>query len=225
MSTVNPLNIERLKKYGRCGEIIYGMDDNMAKRHHSTAPQTDTVEPMSILQPDGTVKHFIHIAGADGSSRYVPEDGTDVYVRWQSKLKTIIELFPSGSICKIHLDDIGTIQAVIHEINFSTLHLEPALCIEFFKLEDIIASPAEPSPIMQTCVIYIPEQIESIDSSDAAEMSRELIKNEMIAIKKRLSALKDNLRQLSRLRNSRDLTSRLVSEIDRKYHALVQSLK
>ena len=56
-------------------------------------------------------------------------------------------------------------------------------------------------------------------------MSRELIKNEMLAIKKQIAALKDNLRRLSRLRNSGDSTSRLFSEIDRKYRLFVQSLE
>jgi hypothetical protein len=56
-------------------------------------------------------------------------------------------------------------------------------------------------------------------------MSRELIKNEMLAIKKQIAALKDNLRQLSRLKNSEGSTSRLVSEIDRKYRAFARSLE
>ena len=255
MATVNPPDIERPKKYGRCGEIIYDLDDNMAE--HSTAPQgygvhtsqapvipnplnprpaIDTVQPMSILQLDETVKHVlptqqpIHVE-ADGSSRYVSERRTDVYGRRQSTLKMIIEMFPPGSICKIYLYDIGTVQAVIHGIKFSNIHLEPALYIEFFKLEDVLALPAETLPdtlspysIIQSCFIYEPRQIESINSSDAAETFREFIKNEMLAIKKQIAVLKNNLRQFSRLRNSRDSTSRLVSEIDRKYHALVQSL-
>lgn len=256
MATVNPPDIERPKKYGRCGEIIYDLDNNMAE--HSTAPQVygvhtsqapvipnplefqpviDTVQSMSILQSDETVKHVLHTqqpihVEADGSSRYVSERRTDVYGRRQSTLKMIIEMFPPGSICKIYLYDIGTVQAVIHGIKFSNIHLEPALYIEFFKLEDVFALPAEITPdtlsqypIMQSCVIYNLGQIESIDSSDAAEISRELIKNEMLAIKKQIAALKGNLRRLSRLRNSRDSTSGLVSEIHRKYQALVQSLE
>ena len=242
MATVNPPDIERPKKYGRCGEIIYDLDNNMAE--HSTAPQVygvhtdqipvipnplnprlaiDTVQPMSIVQSDGTVKYM--------NSTQQPIHA-DVRIHRQSNLKTIIETFPPGSICKIYLDDMGTVQALIHRIKFSTAHFEPALHIEFFKLEDVFALPAEITPdtlsqypIMQSCVIYNLGQIESIDSSDAAEMSRELIKNEMLVIKKQIATLKDNLRRLSRLRNSRDSTSGLVSEIHRKYQALVQSLE
>ena len=128
---------------------------------------------------------------------------------------------------------MGTVQAVIHRIEFSNDdYLGPALHIEFFKLKDVLAMPAEASPDtlshdlnMQSCVICNLGQIEIIDSSDAAEMSRELIKNEMLVIKKQIAALKDNLRRLSRLRNSRDSTSRLFREIDRKYRLFVQSLE
>ena len=254
MGRVIPPDIERPKKYGRYGEITHDLVDNITKQYYDTAPQADAVQalqapgsfeqPISILQPipilqaDGTVKYVLPtqqptpIAEADGSSRYVSGWGTDIYGRQQSKLKTIIEMFPSGSICKIHLDDTDAFQAVIHGIKFSTAHLEPALHIEFFKLEDVLAMPAETSPdtlsqypVIQSCVIYNPGQIESIDSSDAAEMSRELIKNEMLAIKKQIAALKDNLRQLSRLKNSGDSTSRLVSEIDRKYRTFARSLE
>lgn len=244
MATVNPSYIERLKKYGRCRENIYDLDDNMAKKGYDNAPQVygvqtsqvpvilnpldprpaiDTIQPMTIRQSDGTVEHVLP---AQQSIH------TDVRIYMHAKLKTIIEMFPPGSICEIYLPDIDPYRAVIHKIEFSTVHLEPALHIDFFKLEDVLAMPDETSPdtlsqypIMQSCVIYIPEQIENIDSSDAAEMPRELIKNEMLAIKKQISALKDNLRRLSRLRNSRDSTSRLFSEIDRKYHALVRSFR
>ena len=248
MGRVNPPDIERPKTFGyKYGEIT--------KQYYDAAWQADAVQalqapgslenpvpvniqPIPILQADGTVKYVlptqqpIPIAEADGSSRYVPGWGTDIYGRQQSKLKTIIEMFEPGSICKIHLDDTDAFQAVIHGIKFSTAHLEPALHIEFFKLEDVLAMPAETSPdtlsqypVIQSCIIYNPGQIESIDSSDAAEMSRELIKNEMLAIKKQIAALKDNLRQLSRLRNSEGSTSRLVSEIDRKYRAFARSLE
>ena len=256
MSRVIPPDIERPKTFGyKYGEITHDLVDNMAKQYYDAAWQADAVQtlqapgslenpvpvniqPIPILQADGTVKYVlptqqpIPIAEADGSSRYVPGWGTDIYGRQQSKLKTIIEMFEPGSICKIHLDDTDAFQAVIHGIKFSTAHLEPALHIEFFKLEDVLAMPAETSPdtlsqypVIQSCVIYNPGQIESIDSSDAAEMSRELIKNEMLAIKKQIAALKDNLRQLSRLRNSEGSTSRLVSEIDRKYRAFARSLE
>ena len=258
MATVNPLNIERPKKYGRYGEIIYDLDDNMAEQDYDNAPQVygiqtsqvpvilnpldprpaiDTIQSMTIRQSDGTVEHVLPTqqtiyAEADGSSRYVPVWMSDVRTHKHGKLKAIIEMFPSGSICKIYLPDIDPFWAIINKIEFSTTHLEPALYIEFFKIEDILAMPDETSPdtlsqypIIQGCVIYIPEQIESFDSSDVAEMSRELIKNEMNAIKKHIAALKDNLRQLSRLKNSGDSTSRLFSEIDRKYHALVRSLE
>ena len=255
MGRVIPPDIERPKKHERYGEIIHDLVDNMAKQYYDAAWQADAVQtlqapgslenpvpvniqPIPILQADGTIKYVlptqqpIPIAEADGSSRYVPGWGTDIYGRQQSKLKTIIEMFEPGSICKIHLDDTDAFQAVIHGIKFSTAHLEPALHIEFFKLEDVLAMPAETSPdtlsqypVIQSCVIYNPGQIESIDSSDAAEMSRELIKNEMLAIKKQIAALKDNLRQLSRLRNSEGSTSRLVSEIDRKYRAFARSLE
>ena len=250
MATVNPSYIERPKKYGRYGEIIRDLDDNMAEQDYDNAPQVygvhttvisnppvsqpaiDIIHPISIVQSDGTVMSFFRVTEADGSSRYVSEQELDIYGRQKSKLDTIIEMFPPGSICKIYLPDIDPYRAIINKIEFSTVHLEPALHIDFFKLEDVLAMPDETSPdtlsqypIMQSCVIYIPEQIENIDSSDAAEMPRELIKNEMLAIKKQISALKDNLRQLSRIRNSRDSTSRLFSEIDRKYHALVQSFR
>ena len=244
MATVIPPIIERPKKSGHCGEIINDLDVNMAKQYYydnapkiygihtdqiqvipnplNPRPPIDKDHPMSIVQSDGTVKYM--------NSTQQPIHA-DVRIHRQSKLKTIIETFPPGSICKIYLDDMGTVQAVIHRIKFSTAHFEPALHIEFFKLEDVLTLPAETSldtlsqyPIMQSCVIYNPEQIEIIDSSDAAETFREFIKNEMLAIKKQIAALKVNLRRLSRLRNSRDSTSRLVSEIYRKYHALVQSL-
>ena len=78
---------------------------------------------------------------------------------------------------------------------------------------------------MESCVIYNLGQIEVIDSSDVAEMYREFIKNEMLVIKKQIAALKDNLRQLSRLKNSGVSTSGLVSEIDRKYRAFVRNLE
>ena len=78
---------------------------------------------------------------------------------------------------------------------------------------------------MESCVIYNIGQIEVIDSSDVAEMYRELIKNEMLAIKKYIATLKDNLRQLSRLKNSGVSTSELFSEIDRKYRAFVRNLE
>ena len=128
---------------------------------------------------------------------------------------------------------MGTVQAVIHRIEFSNDdYLGPALHIEFFKLKDVLAMPAEASPDtlsqymnMESCVIYNLGQIEVIDSSDVAEMYRELIKNEMLAIKKYIATLKDNLRRLSRLKNSGGSTSGLVSEIHRKYQALVQSLE
>lgn len=79
MATVNPPDIERPKKYGRCGEIIHNSDDNIAKQN-STAPQVygvqtsqapvilnpleprpaiDIIHPMSIPQSDGTVKHVL----------------------------------------------------------------------------------------------------------------------------------------------------------------------
>ena len=257
MGKVIPPDIKRPKKHGRYGEIIHDLVDNMAKRYYDTAPQADavrtrqdpvilnpldprpaidTIQPIPIFQSDGTVKYVLptqqFIPTPEAKSRYVPEWGTDIYGRQQSKLKTIIEMFPSGSICKIHLDDTDAFQAVIHEIKFSTANIDPALHIEFFKLEDVLAMPVETSPdtlsqypAIQSCIIYNPGQIESIDSSDAAEMSRELIKNEMLAIKKQIAALKDNLRQLSRLRNSEGSTSRLVSEIDRKYRAFARSLE
>ena len=260
MARVKPSHIERPKKLGRCGENIHDLDYIMAKKEYVNAPQADAVQtsqepvipnplvprpaigtinhPMAIHQSDETVEHVlptqraIHITGTDGSSRYVPECGTDIYGRLKSKFKTIIEMLPSGSICKIYLPDIDPYWAIINKIEFSTTHLEPALYIEFFKIEDILAMPDETTPdtlsqypIIQSCVIYIPEQIESIDSSDAAEMSRELIKNEMIVIKKQIAALKDNLRRLSRLRNSRESTSGLVSEIDQKYRVFVRNLE
>ena len=223
MARIKPSHIERPKKLGRCGENIHDLDDNMAK--HSIAPQADGTDKYLLLPTQQT----IYAEAADDSSRYVP-----VWTRThrQSKFKTIIEMFPSGSICKIYLPDIDPYLAIINKIEFSTTHLEPALYIEFFKIEDILAMPDETSPDtlsqypgIQMCTIYIPEQIESIDLSDAAEMSKELIKNEMNAIKKQIAALKNNLRQLSRLRNSGDSTSRLFSEIDRKYHALIRNFR
>ena len=239
MATVNPPDIERPKKYGRCGEIIHDLDNNMAE--HSTAPQVygvhtsqtpvipnplnprpaiDTVQPMSILQSDGTVKYVLPTQQSIH---------TDVRIYLQAKFKTIIEMFPPGSICKIHMDDTVAYWTVIHRIELSTTHLEPALYIEFFNLEDIIAMLVETSlsqyPLIQMCSICDPGQIESIDSSEVVEMSRKLIKNEMLDIKRQITALKDNLRQLNRLRNSRDLTSRMVSEIEQEYQALVQSLE
>lgn len=245
MATVIPPIIERPKKSGHCGEIINDLDVNMAKQYYydnapkiygihtdqiqvipnplNPRPPIDKDHPMSILQSNRTDKHILSTQQSIH---------TDVRIHLQAKLKTIIEMFPPGSICKIYLDDMGTVQAVIHRIEFSTTHLDPALYIEFFKLKDVLALPAETSldtlsqyPIMQSCVIYNPEQIEIIDSSDAAEMSRELIKNEMLAIKKQIAALKDNLRRLSRLKNSRGSTSGIVGEIDRKYHALARSLE
>lgn len=225
MATVNPPDIERFKKYGRCGEIIYDSDDNMAKQH-STAPQVYGVHTTQVPKDFG-----IPIAETDSPSRDVSKRGIDIYRQRQAKLKTIIEMFPPGSICKIRLPDIDAYRTVIYRIEFSTTHIDPALHIEFFKLEDILAMPDETSPdtlsqypVIQLCTIYDPRQIESIDSSEAAEMSREFIKNKILAIKKEIVALKDNLRRLSRLRNSGDSTSRLFSEIDRKYYALMQSL-
>ena len=250
MGRVIPPDIKRPKKYG---EII----NDLSEQYYNTAPRADavqtlqapvilnpldprpaidTIQPIPIFQSDGTVKYVLptqqFIPTPEAKSRYVPEWGTDIYGRQQSNLKTIIEMFPSGSICKIHLDDTDAFQAVIHEIKFSTANIDPALHIEFFKLEDVLAMPAETSsdtlsqyPAIQSCIIYNPGQIESIDSSDAAEMSRELIKNEMLTIKKQIAALKDNLRQLSRLKNSEGSTSRLVNEINRKYHAFARSLE
>lgn len=227
MATVNPPDIGRTKKYyGRNGEIIHDLDNNMAE--HSTAPQVYGVHTSQAP------KSFeIPIAEADGPSRDVSKRPiVDIYKQRQAKLKTIIEMFPSGSICKIHLPDIDAYRTVIHRIEFSTTHLDPALHIEFFKLEDILAMPDETSPdtlsqypCIQMCTIYDPRQIESIDSSEAAEMSREFIKNEILDIKKEIVELKDNLRRLSRLRNSGDSTSRLFSRIDMKYYALIRSLE
>ena len=239
MATVNPPGIERFKKYGRYGEIIRDSDDNMTE--HSIAPQVygvqtsqvpvilnpldprpaiDTVQPMSILQSDGTVKHVLPTQQSIH---------TDVRIHQQAKFKTIIEMFPPGSICKIHMDDTVAYRTVIHRIEFSTTHINPELYIEFFNLEDIIAMLVETSlsqyPLIHRLTIYDPGQIESIDSSEVAEMSKKIIKNEMLDIKRDITALKDNLRKLNRLRNSRDLTSRLVSEIDQKYPALVRSLE
>ena len=241
MRTVNPPDIERPKKSGRCGEIIYGLDNNMAKQYHSTVQSIQAsaipnppdsrpaIEPIFIGQSDGTVKSIIRVNETDGSSRYVSEQELDIYGRRKSKLETIIEMFPPGSICKIHMDDTVAYRTVIHGIEFSTIHLEPTLYIEFFNLEDIITMLVDTSlsqyPLIHRITIYEPGQIKSIDSSEVVEMSRELIKNEMLDIKRQIAALKDNLRQLNRLRNSRDLTSRLFSKIDRNYHALVQSLK
>ena len=247
MATVNPTYIERPKKSGHCGENIHDLEHIMAKKEYDNAPKVygvhttvisnppvfqPAIEPICIEQSDGTVKSVIRVNEADGSSRYVSEQELDIYGRRKSKLETFIEMLPPGSICKIYLDDIGTVQVIIHRIKICTAHFEPALHIEFFKLKDVIAMPADASPdtlshdlIMQSCVICNLGQIEIIDSSDAAEMSRELIKNEMLVIKKQIAALKDNLRRLSRLRNSRDSTSGLFSEIDRKYRLFVQSLE
>lgn len=51
MATVNPLDIGRPKKYGRCGEIIHDSDDNMAKQYYyDTDLQTDAVQ--TIQAPD-----------------------------------------------------------------------------------------------------------------------------------------------------------------------------
>lgn len=227
MARVKPSHIERPKKLGRCGENIHDLDNNMAE--HSTAPQVDGTDKYLLLPTQQT----IYAEAADGSSKYVPVWASDVRIHRQSEFQTIIEMFPPGSICRIYLYDKGTVQAVIHGIKFSTNdYLGPALHIEFFNLKDVFALSAETSPdtlsqypIIQSCVIYNLGQIESIDSSDAVEISRELIKNEMLAIKKQIAALKENLRRLSRLRNSRDSTSGLVSEIHRKYQALVQSLE
>lgn len=257
MGRVIPPDIQRPKKHERYGEIMHDLVGNMTNQYYDTAPPADavqtlqapvilnpldprpaidTIQPIPILQSDGTVKYVLptqqSIPTPEAKSKFALGWGTDIYGRQQSKLKTIIEMFPSGSICKIHLDDTDAFQAVIHEIKFSTANIDPALHIEFFKLEDVLAMPAETSPdtlsqhpAIQSCIIYNPGQIESIDSSDAAEMSRELIKNEMLAIKKQIAALKDNLRQLSRLKNSEGSTSRLVSEIDRKYRAFARSLE
>lgn len=241
MATVNPPYIERPKKYGRCGEIIYDLGDNMAKKEYDNAPKVygvqtsqvpvilnpldprpaiDIIHPMSILQSDGTVKHVLPTQQSIH---------TDVRIHHQAKFKTIIEMFPPGSICKIHMDDTVVYRTVIHGIEFSTTHINPELYIEFFNLEDIIAMMVETSlsqyPLIHRLTIYDPGQIESIDSSEVAEMSKKIIKNEMLDIKRDITALKDNLRQLNRLRNSRDLTSRLVSEIDQEYPALVRSLE
>lgn len=124
MATVNPPYIERPKKSGHCGENIHDLEYIMAKKEYDNAPQVygvhttvisnppvfqPAIEPICIEQSDGTVKSVIRVNEADGSSRYVPEEGIDVCVRWQAKLKKIIEMFPPGSICKIHLPDIGTI--------------------------------------------------------------------------------------------------------------------
>lgn len=239
MTTVNPPDIKRSKKYGRYGEIIRDSDDNMTE--HSTAPRVygvqtsqvpvilnpldprpaiDIVQPIPILQSDGTVKHVLPTQQSIH---------TDVRIHQQAKLKTIIEMFPPGSICKIHMDDTVAYRTVIHKIEFSTTHINPELYIEFFNLEDIIAMLVETSlsqyPLIHRLTIYDPGQIESIDSSEVAEMSKKIIKNEMLDIKRDITALKDNLRKLNRLRNSRDLTSRLVSEIDQNYSALVRSLE
>jgi len=257
MGKVKAVEIKRPKKHGHYGEITHDLVDNMVKQYYDTVPQVDavqtlqapvilnpldprptidTIQPIPIFQSDGTVKYVLptqqSIPTPEAKSRFVLGWGTDIYGRQQSNLKTIIEMFPPGSICKIHLDDTDAFQAVIHEIKFSTSDIDPALHIEFFKLEDVLAMPAETSPdtlsqypAIQSCIIYNPGQIEGIDSSDAAEMSRELIKNEMLAIKKQIAALKDNLRQLSRLKNSEGSTSRLVNEINRKYHAFARSLE
>lgn len=241
MATVNPPDIERPKKYGRCGEIIHDLDYIMGKMEYDNAPKIygihtdqilvnpnplnprlpfDKVQPMTIRQSDGTVEHVLP------SQQSIH---TDVRIHKQAKIKTIIEMFPPGSICKIHMDDTVAYRTVIHRIEFSTTHIEPELYIEFFNLEDIIAMLVETSlsqyPLIHRLTIYDPGQIESIDSSEVAEMSKKIIKNEMIDIKRDITALKDNLRKINRLRNSRDLTSRLVSEIDQEYPALVQSLE
>ena len=240
MARVKPSHIERPKKLGRIRETIHELDDNIAKQY-STAPQVygvqtsqvpvilnpldprpaiDIIHPMSILQSDGTVKHVLPTQQPIHA---------DVRIHKQAKIKTIIEMFPPGSICKIHMDDTVAYRTVIHGIEFSTTHINPELYIEFFNLEDIIAMMVETSlsqyPLIHRLTIYDPGQIESIDSSEVAEMSKKIIKNEMLDIKRDITALKDNLRQLNRLRNSRDLTSRLVSEIDQEYPALVRSLK
>ena len=257
MARVKPSHIERPKKLGRCGENIHDLDYIMAKKEYVNAPQADAVQtsqepvisnalasrpaigtinqPMSILQSDGTDKYLllptqqtIYAEAADGSSKYVPVWASDVRTHRQSTFKMIIETLPPGSICKLYLDNIDAFQAVIHRIEFSTDdYLGPALHIEFFKLKDVLAMPAEASPDtlsqymnIESCVIYNLGQIEVIDSSDVAEMYRELIKNEMLAIKKYIATLKDNLRRLSRLRNSKDLASRLINEIDRTYRGL-----
>ena len=261
MARVKPSHIERPKKLGRCGENIHDLDYIMAKKEYVNDSQADAVQtsqepvipnplvprpaigtinhPMTIHRSDGTVEHVIptqqtiYAEAADGSSKYVPVWASDVRTHRQSTFKTIIEMLPPGSICKLYLDNIDAFQAVIHRIEFSTDdYLGPALHIEFFNLKDVFALSAETSPdtlsqypIMQSCVIYNLGQIESIDSSDAAEMCRELIKNEMLAIKKYIATLKDNLRQLSRLKNSGVSTSGLVSEIDRKYRAFVRNLE
>ena len=247
MARVKPSHIERPKKLGRIRETIHELDDNMAKKEYDNAPKVygvhttyisnppvsqPAIEPIFIEQSDGTVKSFISVNEADGSSRYVSEQELDIYGRRKSKLETFIEMLPPGSICKIYLDDIGTVQAIIHRIKICTAHFEPALHIEFFKLKDVIAMPADASPDtlsqymnIESCVIYNLGQIEVIDSSDVAEMYREFIKNEMLVIKKQIAALKDNLRQLSRLKNSGVSTSGLVSEIDRKYRAFVRNLE
>ena len=253
MARVKPSHIERPKKLGRCGENIHDLDYIMAKKEYVVnAPQADAVQtsqepvipnplvprpaigtinhPMTIHRSDETVEHVlptqraIHITGSDGSSRYVPEWASDVRTHKHAKLKAIIEMFPSGSICKIHTCDTVAYQTVIHRIKFSTTHLEPVLHIEFFNLEDIIALLVDTSlsqyPLIHRLTIYDPGQIESIDSLEVAEMLRKLIKNEMLDIKRQIAALKDNLRQINRLRNSRDLASRLINEIDRTYRGL-----
>ena len=262
MARVKPSHIERPKKLGRCGENIHDLDYIMAKKEYVNALQADAVQtsqesvipnplvprpaigtinhPMTIHRSDDTDKYLllptqqtIYAEAADGSSRYVPVWTSDVRTHRQSTFKMIIETLPPGSICKLYLDNIDAFQALIHRIEFSADdYLGPALHIEFFKLKDVLAMPAEASPDtlsqdmnIESCVIYNLGQIEVIDSSDVAEMYRELIKNEMLAIKKYIATLKDNLRRLSRLKNSGVSTSGLFSEIDRKYQALVQSLE
>ena len=163
MATVKPPVIERPKKSGRNRENIHDLDDNMAE--HSIAPQVygvqtsqepvipnplesrpaiDIIQSMSLLQSDGTDDKYLLptqqtiYAEADDSSRYFPVWASDVRTHQLSKFQTIIEMFPPGSICKIYLPDIDPYWAIINKTEFSTTHLEPALYIEFFKIEDIL---------------------------------------------------------------------------------------
>ena len=131
MPTVNPPYIERPKKSGHCGENIHDLEYIMAKKEYVNAPQVYGVHttvipnppvsqpaigtinhPMTIHQSDGTVEHVlptqraIHITGADGSSRYVPEWASDVRTHRQSTFKMNIETLSPGSICKLYLDNI-----------------------------------------------------------------------------------------------------------------------
>ena len=138
MARIKPSHIERPKKLGRCGENIHDLDYIMAKKEYVNAPQADAIQtsqepvipnplvprpaigtinhPMTILQSDGTDKYLllptqqtIYAEAADGSSKYVPVWASDVRTHRQSTFKTIIEMFPPGSICRIYLYDIGTV--------------------------------------------------------------------------------------------------------------------